>query len=112
MAMLNRSAIVVTPKQPFLDWLHGADPTSHDLTLNELAHEPAIYLIPECEAPANVDEVLRRVCEKIFDEQLAGWYNDETTWPRDRGLLVFRQSFSLQHHSVLIDLCDDPLILD
>ena len=31
--MLNRSAIVVKPRQPFLDWLHTADPTSHTLTL-------------------------------------------------------------------------------
>ena len=44
--MLNRSAIVVKPRQPFLDWLHTADPTSHRLTLGELALEPTIYLIP------------------------------------------------------------------
>ena|SRR6202163_866375 len=43
---LNRSAIVVKPKQPFLDWLHEADSTSSDLTLGELALEPAIYLSP------------------------------------------------------------------
>ena len=46
---LNRSALVVKPKQPFLDWLHGADSTSADLTLRELALDPAIYLIPECD---------------------------------------------------------------
>jgi hypothetical protein len=33
---LNRSAIVVKPQQPFLDWLHTADPTSRKLTLREL----------------------------------------------------------------------------
>jgi hypothetical protein len=33
MVTLNRSAIVVKPKQPFLDWLHAADPTSLELTL-------------------------------------------------------------------------------
>jgi len=33
MDTLNRSAIVVKPKQPFLDWLHAADPTSHGITL-------------------------------------------------------------------------------
>ena len=112
MAMLNRSAIVVKPKQAFLDWLHAADPTSHHLTLNDLAREPAIYLIPECDTAADVDEALREVCEEIFDEQLAGWYNDETTWPRDRGLEVFCEWFAFQHHSMLIDLCDDPLILE
>jgi hypothetical protein len=34
--MLNRSAVVVKPKQPFLEWLHRADPTSSSITLNEL----------------------------------------------------------------------------
>jgi len=49
METLNRSAIVVKPKQPFLEWLHAADPTSHDLTLLDLIQEPTIYLIPECD---------------------------------------------------------------
>jgi hypothetical protein len=44
----NRSAIVVRPKSPFLDWLHAADPTSAALTLADVAREPTIYLIPEC----------------------------------------------------------------
>jgi hypothetical protein len=41
---LNRSAVIVTPKQPFLDWLHGVDPTSLDLTLDDVS-EPTIYLL-------------------------------------------------------------------
>ena len=47
MVTLNRSAIVVKPEQPFLDWLHAADPTSLELTLLNLVREPTIYLIPE-----------------------------------------------------------------
>ena len=60
---LNRSAIVVKPKQPFLDWLHGADSTSSDLTLRELALEPAIHLIPECDTPEEVADILHELCE-------------------------------------------------
>jgi hypothetical protein len=76
MVTLNRSAIVVKPKQRFLDWLHTADPTSRSLTLQELVREPAIYLIPECDTNAEVDEVLRELCDEIFIEQLEGWFND------------------------------------
>ena len=47
--MLNRSAIVVKAEQAFLDWLYAADPSSRDLTLLDLAREPTIYLIPECD---------------------------------------------------------------
>jgi len=47
MATFNRLAILVKPKQPFLSWLHTADPTSRSLTLQDLREESTIYLIPE-----------------------------------------------------------------
>ena len=47
---------------------------------------------------------------EIFVEQLAGWFNDTTTWPLDRGFDVFCRWFDYQHHSMLIDLCDERLI--
>jgi len=43
MAVLNRSAIIVKVRQPFLDWLHAADPTSRKLSLRDLVPEPTIY---------------------------------------------------------------------
>jgi hypothetical protein len=89
MATLNRTAVVLNPKQPFQDWLYTADPTSQELTLLDLVREPTIYLIPECDSGVEVDQALREVCEEIFTEQLTGWFNDETTWPQDRGFEVF-----------------------
>jgi len=112
MVTLNRSAIVVKPKQPFLDWLHATDPTSLELTLFNLVREPAIYLIQECDTNEDVAEVLRELCEEIFEEQPAGWYTNTSTWPRDRGFDVFCCWFDYQHHSMLLDLCDEPLIRD
>ena len=129
--MLNRSAIVVKPRQPFLDWLHAADPTSRDIALPEVAGDPTIYLIPECDSEEDVHEFLRELCEEIFVEQLAGWltdgelaprpmflmndrgwYRDEETWPQDRSFEVFRRWFEFRHrhHSMLVDLSDEPLI--
>ena len=107
---VNRSAIVVKPKQPFLDWLHGADSTSSDLTLQDLVLEPAIYLIPECDTREEVADVLHKLCQEIFVEQLADWFNDTTAWPPDRSFDVFCGWFDYQHHSMPIDLCDKPLI--
>ena len=88
--MVNRSAIVVKPRQPFLDWLHAADPTSRELTLLDVAQKPTIYLIPECDTEQDVVKVLRGLCQEIFEEQLASWYMDTPTWPRDRSYDVFR----------------------
>jgi len=110
--LLNRSAVVVKPRQPFLDWLHGADPTSHHPTLRDLAREPTIYLLPEWDTEAELEKALREVREEIFCEQLAGWFNDTATWPKDRGFEAFCRWFEYQHHSMLIDLCDEPLIVE
>ena len=112
MDTLNRSAIVVKPKQRFLDWLHAADSTSHGITLFDVGREPTIYLIPECDTDEDLADVLRELCEVIFEEQLAAWCRDTSTWPRDRSFEVFCQWFEYQHHSMLVDLCDGPLIHD
>jgi len=108
--LLNRSALVVKPKEPFLDWLHKADPTSHELALEDLVLEPTAYLIPECGTREEVTEVLRERCEEIFVDQLDGWYRDQATWPRNRSFAVFSRWFDLEHHSMLMDLCHEPLI--
>src|ERR1700730_17948737 len=104
--------MVVKPRQAFLDWLHKADPTSHELTLQDVSREPTIYLIPECDTGAEVDEALRERCKEIFVEQLAGWFNDETPGLR---IVVWRPSAAGSTSSItrcLVDLCDDPLILE
>jgi len=75
--MINPSAVVVKPKQPFLDWLHRADPTSGGITLEEVGREPTIYLIPECDTKDEVHEVLEELCEEIFVEPLDSWFRDK-----------------------------------
>ena len=108
--MLNRSAIVVKPRQSFLDWLHTAAPTSRNLSRHELVQEPTIYLIPEWDTEEDVQGVLQELCEEIFVEQLAGWFTDESAWPADRSFDVFCRWFNFQYHSMLVDLCDELLI--
>ena len=112
MDTLNRSAIVVRRKQPFLDWLHAVDPGSHRITLLDVGREPTIYLIPECDTDEELVHVLRELCEGIFKEQLAAWYRVSASWPRDRSYEVFCQWCDYRHHSMLVDLCDEPLIHD
>src|SRR5215475_5128311 len=83
MDMVNRSAIVVRPAQPFLDWLHRVDPTRAQLTLGDLRREPTIYLLPEWETEGEALEHLAEVSSEIFKEQLNGWYRVPSVWPED-----------------------------
>jgi hypothetical protein len=81
---VNRTAIVVKPGLPFLDWLHRADPTSSELSLEDLRREPTVYLLPKCENEEAACEQLEGVCGQIFEEQLDGWYRVPSMWPNRR----------------------------
>ena len=110
MTTLNRAPIVVRPDQPFLDRLHRADPTSGGLRLEGLRREPTVYLLPECENEEEVRQCLKEVCGQIFEEQLDRWYRVPSSWPGRRDLENFDRWFEWSFHSVVVDLCDDPLL--
>lgn len=109
--MVNRSAVLVRPKQPFVDWLRSVEELDlPDITLGQL--EATLYLMPDYEDPEDAERVLGRVCEDLFSRELAGSYTDETTWPRDRGLRVFRQWFDIEHFDVVEDVGRGPIVSD
>lgn len=110
MVTINRTAIVVRPGVPFLNWLHRADPTSGQLSLEDLQREPSVYLLPECENEAEARQHLESVCVRIFEEQLDGWYRVPSMWPKRRDLETFERWFEWTFHSIVVDLCDDPLL--
>lgn len=109
---INRSAIVIQPQQPFLDWLHRADTTSEELVLESLRIEPTIYLLPETTSKDDADRLLQRCFDEIFTEQLNAWCRDTDTWPSKRTFKMFRQWFEWSYHSMIYDLSDEELIHD
>jgi hypothetical protein len=104
MEAINRSAVIVVPTQPFLDWLHRADPTSAELSLEDLRREPTIYLLPEYDTEEEARGYLREYRSEIFEEQLDGWYRVPSAWPVDPTLDTFIRWFEYSFHSVLVDL--------
>ena len=110
MITINRTAIVVKPAQPFLDWLHRADPTSEDLSLDDLQSEPTIYLLPECGSEEEARECLEELCGRIFMEELDGWYRVASSWPKRRDLDAFERWFEWSYHSEVVDLSDEDLL--
>ena len=54
--------------------------------------------------------LLEELCEEIFVEQLASWVADASSWPTARSFDVFCRWFDYRHHSMLFDLCDEPLM--
>jgi hypothetical protein len=101
---LKRSAIVVIPKQPLLEWLNFVDEDGDDLTLAEVQKNPSVYLLPEFDSDQDLSRFLRRHCKELFEDQLDAWITDDTLWPIDRGFDVFSRWFAISWHSIVIDL--------
>lgn len=104
MLVLNRSAVVVRAKQPFLDWLWSVDPSSRHHMLNDVNDQPSIYLLPECESEEESAKALRKFCKDIFEERLNGWWRDVSVWPKDLSFRAFVRWFDYSRHEIIFDL--------
>jgi len=109
MSEINRSLIIVKPKQPFLDWARPLDVESQDLTLESMCKDSTAYLIPEIWHDPDEEDFLTTYYDLLFEEQLEEWSLDETAWPQQRDLKMFLEWFEVEFHSLVFDLCDEAI---
>jgi hypothetical protein len=111
MEMLNRSAVVVKPRRPYLEWASRDDAEGLAESVLAMFHaEPTVYLLPEYEDPPSQQTVLEKFWPDLFEAMLEGWVKDETCWPKNRTLEMFCEWFEVQMISIVQDLdLDEPL---
>ena len=107
--MLNRSAIVVRPAQPFDDWAAGLDDSG---MVPSDGYEPNAYLVPAIEDFEDRQTVLEHSYPVIFDSELHGWHLDKAAWPKNRTLDMFMRWFKVEIHEIVHDLCSYELLDD
>ncbi len=73
MFIVDRSAAVLKPKQPFLDWLNNLPGNDIILSLDEVRSDCTVVLIPEVieqeDGIARVDDI----ADKLFEMELSSW---------------------------------------
>ena len=106
---INRNAILVRPKKPFFDWLN--DITKDEEPIVEL-DESNIYLIREMDSNEDVANWGERNFDQLFVNELNDWYTDEAGWPTHRTYQMFSDWFSVEIHSMLLDLEEIPISKD
>ena len=113
MNLVNRSAITLKPKRPFLEWSKHDDAEGLAESVFEALHEePNVYLLPEYEDASSQQELLKEFWPGLFEAMLEGWVTDEACWPRNRTFEMFQEWFEIQMTSVVEDLDpDEPLQL-
>ena len=110
--MLNRAAVILRYKQPFVDWINAADPypdaKAPKTTLADVNEENNVYLI-EVEDQEELDKWLGLNHDLLFEEELNGWYTDPALWPQDRSLALFKKWCLLELHTMVFDTGGSPL---
>lgn len=109
MSEINRSLVILKHKQPFLEWARTLDENDRDLSLQELDDDSTAYLIPEIWQDSDQQGLLESCYDILFEEQLGGWWTDEAAWPQKRDLKMFLDWFEVEFHSLVFDLCDEPI---
>ncbi len=111
--MINRAALILKYKEPFIKWIMESDPVDKNftITIQEANNEKTIYLISN-DAAENLDNWLKDNYRNLFESELESWYIDEDLWPKGIDYAMFEQWFEVECHSVVIDTADGMIVDD
>ena len=111
MRVVNRTAISLVGQGPFVEWTRGNDADANRGTLTVARARPygTVILLPEFELEEDILEWVEENASWLFEFQLASWTDDESTWPADRDLKMFREWFRVDIHSVVVDAGEDDI---
>ncbi|HEY5717352.1 MAG TPA: hypothetical protein VIS52_02600 [Motiliproteus sp.] len=114
MKLINRSAIMVLPLQPYADWVNQLNPAisglDHPMELESHRREGRVYLVDEQEDALALETVVPECWRQIFENELAAWDEFADSWPGGLSEILFREWFEIQPLLLAFDLGEDVLM--
>ncbi|MBE0505731.1 MAG: hypothetical protein IBX50_03310 [Marinospirillum sp.] len=112
MKMLNRSAISVRLRQPFVDWINSLeDSAGEQVSLEEVNQEATTYLISELEDEEALDDLIEERYLDLLENELFSWEEDEALWPDDIDRALFDAFVEIELSFMVFDLDDQAPLL-
>lgn len=109
---INRTMVTLVPEQPFLDWIKAVDPEPVPaLTLDQVREDQSVFLLPADIANSQENAVrwVEKRWQSFFEFMLGEWF-DDSLWPDDLTLAMFREWFSIRFHSMVFDMAaEEPV---
>ncbi len=111
MRVINRTAVTISGATPYIDWTRAndADRDKGKVTVRRAKPYGAAFLLPEFELEEDVQEWVEENASWLFEFQLSNWTEDESLWPQVRDLDTFRNWFTVDIHSIVVDIADDEI---
>jgi hypothetical protein len=108
MEIMNRSAITITPKQPFIDWTNALTP-EFPMEINVLGESHTYLTNLDFD---NAEKHIKKYCKEIFEEELFGIWTDQNDWPKKLDYKTFCDWFHFEISDWVQDLSNKPLFDD
>ena len=111
MRVVNRTAVTIIGAKPYLDWMRDTDADFNKgaITVPRVKAYGSAFLLPEFELEEDLREWVEDNVTWLFEFQLAAWTEVESTWPATRDLRTFKEWFTVDIHSVVVDIGDDDI---
>jgi len=110
MAYINRSAAVIKPKQPFLEWLNALPDGDKALNLEDIQQDCTVLLLPEYGDNMQCLSYIKNHFKIIFENELDGFCIDSDYWPQKRDYKTFLRWFDIEIYSAIIDIVEKDII--
>jgi hypothetical protein len=101
---VKRTALVIKPKQPYIQWANSLDDEGVKLG-KDFEMEGRVYLVDDVSSfEFDVEATVAPYFEFIFEEELNAWHRRESDWPARRDLATFLKWFEVEYHSMVLAL--------
>ena len=99
---INRSALIIKPLQPFIDWCSNLYPED----LDDIK-ETRTYLISE--DIEDIDKWLAKKFDKLFTFELSSWHSNKKEWPQKRNYKMFKEWSQIDISRLMYDFEINPI---
>jgi hypothetical protein len=110
MKTINRTALFVTPKQPYVDWANSLGDGGPLLSADKV-YATAI-LIPDTYDEYNYENWIKKNWREIFEQELEAWMLDSDCWPEKLTHKMFMQWFTVLVSDTVLDLGKKPIEIE
>ena len=105
---VNRAAVIVKVKQPYVDWANKLpDNSGMIVSVEELNKSPHTYLIPTYDMSPDIEAFAANAKSYIFENELNGWCTHEPWWPKNRSPQMFDEWFDMSISELIFDLDEE-----
>lgn len=107
---INRSLLLVVPKQPFYDWSNALTPDLRQIEPSDIKDYNS-YILEDELFLDNPKKELKNYWKDIFINELYGQWTKEDDYPTLNWEL-FTEWFNFYKSSIVLDLSGDPLYIE